>query len=327
MEKGTTMSDSVPFPMIEFILWTNCSNSCSFCWQKHINNPHTILTEEEKVHSIEAVMTQVLDPIETNKTYSQYDCLLVGGEIMDYSSFIKYKALNGLFHYLKERIDEGKLRYVYINTNLLYEDLDQLSYLLNLIPFDRLKFTVSYDIEGRFKSIEDRALFERNLETITYSFPQLNVVANIILTKQTCYAINTNEFSVKAFCERFKCKVNTIPYICLDKKLQPPDQGIFYAFDKIEEEIPGYIQSYIDNFDIKQKKILYEYDKTKGYIECTSEDNTCGHNINFTKVFGDPSCYICELKRVLIDGGQRSYWVTPDWNGGETATLATDAES
>ena len=43
---------------------------------------------------------------------------------------------------------------------------------------------------------------------------------------------------------------------------------VLAAQEKIE---PGYINRYIDDFDLNQNKILYEYHKDKGYVECTAE--------------------------------------------------------
>ncbi len=93
--------------------------------------------------------------------------------------------------------------------------------------------------------------------------------------------------------------VNLIPYIPVpdDDSMTPSWGQVIAALVNADKEIPGYLDHYIDDYDLNQNKILYEYHVGQGYVECTAEYLPCRHNKNFTKATPDGSCYICELKK------------------------------
>ena len=103
------------------------------------------------------------------------------------------------------------------------------------------------------------------------------------------------------FIKKFGVKyINYIPYIPVedDNSMDVTFKDIIKVLAAQEKIEPGYINRYIDDFDLNQNKILYEYHKDKGYVECTAEYAECHHNENFKKVLGN-ECYICKLKDVF----------------------------
>ena len=282
--------------MNEFLLWSNCSNNCKFCWQKKINNCECILNSEEKIKAINKTEEKI-------NQLSESDVLIVGGEVFEAVSLEVTSRLIDFFDKLATRCEENKIRYLYINTNLIYNDLTIIDYICNrfyIIP-EKLKFTTSYDLEGRFSSKEKENLFLNNLKNVTEHYPYINIVVNTILTNQVC----NSDFSVKKFTDEYKVRlVNLIPYIPIfyGDPLTPTFGEIINKLKKTDDEIPGYFKSYIENFDLDQKKILWEYHKTNDdYIECTADYNSCGHNKNFTKILGTGECFICKLKEIYYE--------------------------
>jgi len=295
------MSNSYEHPMYEFLVWNDCGNNCRFCWQKHFNDKTKMLeSEADKTKSLQEVFRMINDP-EFFEAGS--DILLCGGEIFDNLNYNLDLALQDIIRLIVDKIKKKEIRYFYMNTNLIYKDLTDLSVVLQYLATNDVLgnfiFTTSYDIYGRYKDKEAETLFLRNLKVIKASFPNINIAVNMIMTKQLCSEILDNGFSIKEFSDFYQVKVNTIPYITLHEDMQPTKNEVFKALLKIDKELPGYFKHYTENFDLDQKKILLEYIKDIGYQECTSEYDDCGHNTNFKKAFSDGSCYICNCKNLL----------------------------
>ena len=276
--------------MQEFLLWSNCTNYCEFCWQQKKKDLTTFLNEKEMLLCIN----------ETNKMRDTIndgdDVLLVGGEILaPYFSSVN-SALQNLIDKCVGLVISDEIRYLYINTNLIYLDKINLTYLLDsfLGIEDKLKFTTSFDVYGRFHSSIEKGIFLDNLAYIRDNYPKINIVVNSIITKQ----LATSSFDFYAFKEEYKLRhINFIPYIPVedDRIMDVEFKDIVKVLAKAEHENKGYIKFYIQDLDLNQNKKLYEYHKDEGYVECTSKYAGCGHNENFRKVLGN-ECFICKLK-------------------------------
>lgn len=279
--------------MQEFILWSNCTNQCDFCWQNIKHDEETFLTPIEMIQSIQKVQDKLCTINDGD------DVLLVGGEILANYDINVSKHLQKLFTDCIEMLKSNTIRFLYINTNLIYEDRNNLTFLLDQIAGyeDRLKFTTSFDIYGRFKNKKSLDLFFNNLEYITKQYPKINIVVNCIITKQ----LVETDFDFDQFQKKYKIKyINFIPYIPVanNRTMDTDFKGIVKVLAKQEKKMPGFLKFYIDDFDLNQNKILYEYKKSKGYVTCTSAVAECHHNENFKKVLNG-ECYICKLKEVF----------------------------
>ena len=279
--------------MQEFILWSNCTNKCDFCWQYKKHDKETFLTPPEMKQSIAAVRKK----IETVNPGD--DVLLVGGEILaNYDPEVS-KDLQALILDCVERIKNKQIRYLYINTNLLYTDKTNLIFLLDAISGyeKQLKFTTSFDIYGRFKNKEIKQLFLDNLRFIQIHYPNINIVVNSIITKQ----LIESDFDFDRFQKEYGIKyINFIPYIPVndDRSMDTDFKGIVKILTRCEKKNPGFLKFYIDDFDLNQNKNLHAYRKNKGYTVCTSNLADCHHNQNFRKIL-DGECYICKLKDIF----------------------------
>lgn len=280
-------------PVYEFLLWDNCSNNCKFCFQRE--NSRLFNHDKRKL-----ILEEVIKFINSDKFIKGSHILICGGEIFD-----KPKDLNILksfFSIICQLMKDNIIDLLYINTNLIYKDLNILNEVLYLINynnlFDRLKFTTSYDIEGRFKNKNDEMLMLNNLLSIKKAYPKCNIVTNIILTKPMCEAIIHNKFSIKNFMNDYQCWVNLIPYIVFDDSLMAKKKDILKTLYIVNKENDGYLKKYITNLDLAQNKLLYMY-KNENFIFCSCENNTCGHSINFKKYSSENTCFVCDLKRIF----------------------------
>ena len=146
----------------EFLLWNNCSNNCTFCHQRAHERKidDKILTPEEQVESL----VKCKEFLDTQFVKGNH-ILLVGGEIFDTKVDIVKKGLIDLIKHVKNMMCNDEIDLFYVNTNLLYTDIDLLDWFLSLYQTNellkRIKFTTSYDMVGRFTSKERELLFFR----------------------------------------------------------------------------------------------------------------------------------------------------------------------
>lgn len=280
-------------PIYEFLLWENCRNHCSFCFQQEKNQ----LTDKEKYNSMIAVKCF----LDNDQRYIKNShILLVGGELFDSPSI--FNELKQFLLYVLDKQLNDDIDLLYINTNLIYKNIDCLMWFLSKIEqlqlFDRLKFTTSYDVAGRFANDKVKQLMLKNLNIITNQYSQLRVVVNTMLSKQLCEAILDDEYDLHSFMTRHNCDVNLTPYIIRDLSLAPTRNLVFKALLKVQKQDPAYIERYVNNFDLPQPKELYQY-RNGQLVYCSCLNNNCGHSENFTLYSSQHSCFICDLKSIF----------------------------
>ena len=285
---------STDVPMYEFLLWSNCANSCKFCWQKKLGKTETLLTDDEMRESI-AEAKKIINDLPFS------DILIVGGEVFCTHTPEVDNDLKDLFEFIAGRIKEGKTRLMYANSNLIYHDLSVIESLIRTFDGmeDKLRLTTSYDIYGRYGSGRDRQLFQNNLSYLANAYPKAGIVVNSILTKQMCEAILEGKYDINEFTAKYHVMyVNLIPYIPVvyGDEMTASWNTIKQALMMIEIKSPHYIRYYVSQIDFKQPRTLREYRKGEGFSECTSKYLDCGHNANYTTVTGDGSCFCCKLR-------------------------------
>lgn len=299
-------------PIIEFLLWNDCSahGKCAFCWQQAKHDCSKFLDSAEKINSINCVRAFLKNNFArledgSNNKYTGNHILLVGGEIFDIEDQDVNKNLKDLITYIIELMNNEEIELLYINTNLLYKDLSTLEFLLQNIAknnlWDRLRFTTSWDIAGRFENEEKKAIFDHNLQFIRSKYPESHIVVNSILTKQYCEKVIEDPSFLKEFQDKYGIKVNTIPYIVLTDWLAPTKTQVMKALLSINSVIPNYVKDYVNNFSLPQPKFLYEYNsKDKDLIYCSSDVDKCGHSENFKNYcLTKDKCYICDIKQLM----------------------------
>lgn len=282
-------------PVFELLMWDNCNNNCKFCYQKLKYNP---LSELEKQNAIDKAIAF----LESDQFVKGSHLLLVGGELFDTPR--TFEHLYRLIDYVLDGMVCGNVDMFYINTNLIYKKLDGVLYLMDRVNqldlFDRLKFTSSYDKQGRYQTQKAHDLMLSNLSTLTTNYPKLRTVVNSMLSKQVCAEIINGEYSVSDFMNRYRCDVNLIPYIILNDDITASRSSIFKALKKVDQEVPGYLNRYVYNLNLPQDKLLYRYDKdTEQFQFCSCQNSECGHSENFKMYSKAGTCFVCDLKMVF----------------------------
>ena len=288
-------------PIYEFLVWDNCNNNCKFCFQRE--NPRLFDHSGRKM-----VLDETINFIDSENFKKGSHILICGGEIFDNPKDIN--ILNDFFTQIIDRMNNNIIDLLYLNTNLIYEDVTPLTNVLNMIKennlFERLKFTTSYDIEGRFRNkpmpltnqLPETVMLD-NLIKIKNDYPDIHIVVNTILTKPVCEKIINGEYNIRDWMEKYKCYVNLIPYIVLDKELMPTRNELFKALKIVDNQAEGYLRRWIDNLDLKQEKWLYMYKDNKWQFVSCEWDKDCGHSVNFKRYSDKGSCFVCELKELF----------------------------
>lgn len=280
-------------PIYEFLAWDNCNNSCEFCFQREL--PRLFAHKKRK-----EILDEILLFLDSDKFIKGSHILLVGGEIFDKP--IDFKIIENFYTCIINKMLRNEIDLLYINTNLIYKNIAGLFTVLlklrnnNLI--NRVRFTTSYDIQGRFKTDDDRQLMLSNLKYIKKYFPNCQIVTNMILTKPLCKQLIDQKLKPAEFMREYDCWINFIPYIIYKKELSATKEEIFKSLIKIEEACPDYIERYITNLDLNQDKLLYIY-KNNTFEFGSCENASCGHSINFNKYSQSKTCFICDLKEIF----------------------------
>lgn len=284
--------------IVEFLLWDNCNNHCKFCFLKDKLSCKTILNNNEKANSIFLVR----EYINSGKIKYGDDILLCGGEIFDtdFDTETMYEwetLIDDIALYIKM----GRIGGLYINTNLIYKINSALVFLLDkfkYIGFDKLHFTTSFDLIGRYKSDEDKELFLSNIRYIHSKYPGLGIIANMILTKPVCNLILSGDINIFELQRDMGVVINPIPYIVLLDKWAPDKKLIMDVLRLIYNECPEYLNDYYKRFMVDKKRTLLKYDGDS-YIELTSDTNKCGHSVNFSNYTTGCSCFLCDLQELM----------------------------
>ena len=287
-------------PIFELLLWNNCNNACKFCHMHKNHHAEKFLTQEKRVDSLK----QEESFLDSTVFIQGSHLLLVGGELFDTKFTAEVEqAFFSLIAKVRNFMLSGKIDLLYVNTNLIYPDLECLTWFLTVFQeaklLPRIKFTTSYDLYGRFATETAENIMLNNLKHLTTKYgDDLHIVTNIIMTKQACEKILSGEFSVKTFEERYGVDVNMIPYIILTDDMAPTKEQIYNTLLNIDGELPGYLQNYLQNLALPQPKYLYEYNGTT-FVYMTEENAACGHNKNFYLYQPDhKSCFICDMLRL-----------------------------
>lgn len=289
-------------PIYEFILWNTCSNNCAFCHQKanKAKYPGKFPTGSDKLVPIQLVRFFLkANPLEEGS-----HILLMGGELFDTRL---EPAVEKELLVLAEEIAKGmwddKYGFLYVNTNLIYENLTPLFTFLDVFKSykvsDRIKFTTSFDPAGyRYKSDNDCELAEHNMDMVTKWYPEMSRVANCILTDKAIAYFKEHECPnvVHGFA------LHLIPYIILHKEQAVTRKELLDFMVELEKKTPGFLEDYAMQGMCEQPRYIYEFDG-KHLKYASSGNSACGHNENFMKVYKDSdACFVCDcehLKEIL----------------------------
>ena len=283
----------------EYLAWNDCNNNCKFCWQRLKAKSNT----EQRLQALKLIKEDMLSldlPFEDNHI------LFVGGELFFEQDDQTKEKLYDLFVCLFDLMDKKKINRSYINTNLLY-DLNYLLFpVLDIAAekglLSRLNFTTSGDETDRFVGIhgeEKRKLFYDNLRLLRQRYPDMNIMVNLILTKQFCEDVLVHNFNINQYEKDLQVIMNVIPYIKLkNDERTPTREQVLSTIMKLEAQQNGYLKRTCNNHTTHPIRKLLHYENG-ALVNVSCDLNPCGHAINFTRCYSDSeNCFACDLKKL-----------------------------
>ena len=283
----------------EYLAWNDCNNNCKFCWQR-------LKAKSNTKQRLEAIKLIKEDMCNLNIPYEQNQILFVGGELFFEQDNDTKEALYDLFEYLFDLMYNEKVSRSYLNTNLLYNPeyllFPVLDMALSKNLLDRLNFTTSGDETDRFVGIkgeEKRALFYENLKRLRNLYPEMNIMVNLILTKQFCDSVLNGKFDINEYEKKHGVIMNVIPYIKLKNDERTPSrEEVFSTLIRLNSQQPGYLKRVCDNHTTHPIRKLLHYENGK-LVNVSCDLNPCGHAMNFTRCYNNSeSCFACDIKKL-----------------------------
>lgn len=206
---------------LQFELWKDCNNKCSFCF-----NDNRVTSRESKKERLFFILNELTNPKYTSITKVGF----IGGEFFD------GQMDDELFGLFQQVIAKSYLlpnvKQVLVTTSLLFEDLTKVITISNM--FNRrntLLFCTSWDTFGRFHTQESINLWEKNIDILHREVPTQQIHVEIIPTQRHILDVLNNKFNIQDFSNKFKVSVD----YCT------PCSGFIYK-DKydFEKHVPGF---------------------------------------------------------------------------------------
>ena len=184
--------------MLQFELWKDCSNNCSFCWNRDFI--HLITPKQEKINHINYVLEKL------NEDISEYNVIsIIGGEFFEgqiKEPEVKEAFLKLIYKFV-ELLKYWKIEQVFIMLSLMREDESDLDEIIEIFKnegvLNRVLWCTSYDEEGRFHTEQQRQIWFNNIERYKNNYLRIHV--EMIMTEPMIQAILNEKVKLDYFLE------------------------------------------------------------------------------------------------------------------------------
>ena len=306
---------------LQFELWKECNNRCTFCYLGD-TNLHT--SDEVKLNNLE----KALEIIRNKDLYKEYDTVgFIGGEFFQgqlNTATIKNKFFE-LVTEVKSLIKEGLIRNLWICATLTIGDQRDLYEVLEILKDiqEHVWILTSYDTLGRFHTNGMEESWKANMLNIKNEYPFLNLNTTTIITGDLIEKYLSGQFSFKELKERYQtalfiklCAYADGKYMNKDVANKAlgnffPKRNNFLAFlRKIKISDPD-LYDKLFNIEYRADTLLCEYQDSKILISRNKEtkmesfDPTidhilpCGHLSIYNCYLDSDKCALCD--KALID--------------------------
>lgn len=280
-------------------LFDHCNLKCSFCPQDHTS----------KVGASKEEILQKVDPIvkwiNNNNKSENFKIHIMGGELFQ-DEWIEKKFLD-IYQFflseLKSKVKTPKELHINFITNLVFTETNLV---LNFLNKNNLKFTVSYDLRGRFNK-EQFSIFKQNIE----KFKNHISLISLVMTKQNIDAVIKGDEYFEYLYENFNCHWDSfLPSVPDSEKIMPKESEILSFYKTILDKYPKTVNAEYFLQKTKSKNnmactrgnsftIMYDGTTPKGcsgalLLKDNQTEDTYGEEIviNF---FKKNECFSCEF--------------------------------
>lgn len=238
---GETRTNDVKF--IQYELWKDCSNGCPFCYNR--NQPK----ELNKVGR----MNYIMNLMRSDEVNSYNTMGFIGGELFNTEllNTTEQDVFTQLMSLSADLVKQGKIDRVYITSNLIYADTSLLVRVLNMLNskgvINHYCLCTSWDYKYRFKTENDKRLWERNMLFVKNTYPTLMLHVETIITQVLIDAVMSGELDLSMFEKKYGASVDYMA----------PNAGYNYSSkQEFEKEIPGFFPKRSSFLDFLTKTTL-----------------------------------------------------------------------
>lgn len=213
---------------LQFELWKECPNNCSFCYNKGIP------FKRDKIKSMLFAKNKLLSEEADN-----YDHIgFIMGEA--FSGQIRTKEEHDLFYelidILIDKLKNNKIKKAYITASLIYKDLtDWFEFCTHLKEKDALKdflICTSYDTIGRFDGSK-LALWKNTIRKTKELFNDIEFHIETIITEDFLKSVLDNSFNIREFEKEYDCRIDYIvPFVGYGK--------LYKTKQELQERLPNF---------------------------------------------------------------------------------------
>lgn len=165
---------------IQFELWENCDNNCTFCYSKldRIN-----CTPEQQLHNIKFAS----DILNDGEKMKDYNCVaLIGGEFFQgqlADARVK-TAFMDLIKQINHMVVEGSIEEVWLAATLTRENQSDLYEALDYFEdMSKILITTSYDADGRYHLENGKDIWLNNLKLLKEKYKGITIHTQTIITQ------------------------------------------------------------------------------------------------------------------------------------------------
>ena len=313
---------------IQFELWQECNNHCTFCYLKDENNRYT--PDTTKIVSL----LNVLKTLNDETIMKNYQCVaFIGGEF--FQGQLKNPTVRELFFDVMKKtanlLKEKKITSVWIPATLTIGKQEDLYSTLRL--FDDLTnvwIITSWDTIGRFKTPKMEKTWKDHVNNLHTTFPDLKINVTTILTQDLIDRYMRGEFVFNQLREDWdvsfffkQCgnffgdgELDTIDDNEKDKQkcnqVLPkffPNRKSFISFlIKFKNQEPQFMWDRLFNIDYRADELIRNFNDgtssvshrhkgTKKEVD-DAETLSCGHPVVYRAYCDSPDCVLCDKLKI-----------------------------
>lgn len=306
---------------LQFELWKECNNNCSFCY---LGNENKFSHKETKLKNL----NKAIDILSDIKTFDEYDTVgFIGGEFFQgqladkdvKDTFIK------LINFVKEQANKNYIKNIWICATLTIGEQKDLYEILDILKDTKAVVWIltSYDTIGRFHTSIMENNWKFHIKNIKDKYPNVMINTTMIITGNLIEKYLNDNISFIKFREdyntslflkltthmngRYKSKEDTnnnIGYFF------PKRKDFLYFLKKLRKE-DSELYEKIFNIDYRADTLICEY-KQKEFISERNKDTIlesfdseidsvmkCGHLTMYSPYIDCEKCALCDKK--IID--------------------------
>lgn len=301
--------------MLQFELWKDCSNNCSFCWNRDLI--HSITPQDIKIENINYVISRLDGDI------SGYDVVsIIGGEFFEgqLKDLEVKKAFTDLIYKFVSLLKGNKVEQVFIMLSFMRSVLPDLDEVISIFDsegvLNKVLWCTSYDETGRFHTKEQKQIWINNIEKYSKN---IRIHTEMIMTEPMINAIIDGNVSLKWFFDRGVSVDFIRPRVHINKDRSDktkqetlgivpfiyPKRNTFLKFlSYLQKEYPQKLEDLysmeIRAFDVElvsEKRVMHR--DIEHYLEDKEKDKIlpCGHSDKFAGYIDSDNCMVCDIEK------------------------------